>query len=84
MARAGVRLPDTMHIEFQKANSDRPKVAVFEQPENSRFKLEFFFAASTGGRAMKHYLSNYFTSIFIVVFSFGTVSIADDTKSQIL
>ena len=29
---------------------------------------------------MKHYVSNYFTSIFIVVFSFGTVSIADDTK----
>ena len=29
---------------------------------------------------MKHYVSNYFTSIFIVVFSFGTVCIADDTK----
>ena len=29
---------------------------------------------------MKHYVSNFFTSIFIVVFSFGTVSIADDTK----
>ena len=29
---------------------------------------------------MKHYVFNYFTSIYIVVFSFGTVSIADDTK----
>ena len=31
---------------------------------------------------MKHYLSNYFTSIFIVVFSFGTVSIADDKRAN--
>lgn len=29
---------------------------------------------------MKHYMFKYFISISIVVFSFGTVSIADDTK----
>jgi len=29
---------------------------------------------------MKHYVFKYFISILIVVFSFGTVSIADDTK----
>ena len=29
---------------------------------------------------MKHYVFNYFTPIFIVVCSFGTVSLADDTK----
>jgi hypothetical protein len=29
---------------------------------------------------MKHYMFKYFISILIVVFSFGTVSIADDTK----
>ncbi len=29
---------------------------------------------------MKHYVFKYFSSILIVVFSFGTVSIADDTK----
>jgi len=29
---------------------------------------------------MKHYVFKYFISILIVVFSFGTVSVADDTK----
>ena len=29
---------------------------------------------------MKHYVFKFFTSILIVVFSFGTVSIADDTR----
>ena len=43
LADAGVHLPDTMHIEFQKANSDRPKVVVFEQPENSKLKLRVFY-----------------------------------------
>ena len=43
LANAGVHLPDTMHIEFQKANSDRPKVVVFEQPENSKLKLRVFY-----------------------------------------
>lgn len=43
LANSGVHLPETMHIEFQKANSDRPKVVVFEQPENSKLKLRVFY-----------------------------------------
>ena len=40
---AGVNLPETIHIEFQKANSDRPKVVVYEQQENSKLKLRVFY-----------------------------------------
>lgn len=40
---AGVHLPETIHIEFQKANSDRPKIVVYEQQENSRLKLRVFY-----------------------------------------
>lgn len=40
---AGVHLPETIHIEFQKANSDRPKVVVYEQQENSKLKLRVFY-----------------------------------------
>jgi hypothetical protein len=43
LENSGVHLPETMHIEFQKANSDRPKVVVFEQPENSKLKLRVFY-----------------------------------------
>lgn len=43
LANSGVHLPDTMHIEFQKANSDRPKVVVYEQQENSKYKLRVFY-----------------------------------------
>lgn len=40
---SGVHLPETIYIEFQKANSDRPKVVVFEQQENSKLKLRVFY-----------------------------------------
>jgi len=40
---AGVHLPETIYIEFQKANSDRPKVVVYEQQENSKLKLRVFY-----------------------------------------
>ena len=43
LANSGVHLPGTMHIEFQKANSDRPKVVVYEQQENSKYKLRVFY-----------------------------------------
>lgn len=43
LASAGVTLPDTIHIEFQKPNSARPKVVVYEQPEGSKFKLRVFY-----------------------------------------
>ena len=35
----GVFLPDDMILEFQKPNSDRPKIIVYEKKENSSFKV---------------------------------------------
>jgi hypothetical protein len=39
----GVYLPDDMHIEFQKPNSDRPRIVVYEQRPNSKFKLRVLY-----------------------------------------
>ncbi len=35
----GVYLPDDMILEFQKPNSDRPKIIVYEKKEKSNFKV---------------------------------------------
>ena len=35
----GVFLPDAMILEFQKPNSDRPKIIVYEKKEKSNFKV---------------------------------------------
>ena len=35
----GVFLPDDMILEFQKQNSDRPKIIVYEKKQNSNFKI---------------------------------------------
>jgi hypothetical protein len=35
----GVFLPDDMILEFQKTNSDRPKIIVYEKKEKSNFKV---------------------------------------------
>jgi len=35
----GVFLPDDMILEFQKPNSDRPKIIVYEKKEKSTFKV---------------------------------------------
>ena len=35
----GVFLPEDMILEFQKPNSDRPKIIVYEKKENSNFKV---------------------------------------------
>ena len=35
----GVFLPDDMILEFQKPNSDRPKIIVYEKKEISKFKV---------------------------------------------
>jgi len=35
----GVYLPDDMILEFQKPNSDRPKIIVYEKKKNSNFKI---------------------------------------------
>ena len=35
----GVYLPEDMILEFQKPNSDRPKIIVYEKKQNSNFKV---------------------------------------------
>ena len=35
----GVFLPDDMILEFQKPNSDRPKIIVYEKKQDSNFKI---------------------------------------------
>tara|TARA_B110000967_G_scaffold117692_1_gene120388 strand:- start:50 stop:445 length:396 start_codon:yes stop_codon:yes gene_type:complete len=35
----GVFLPDDMILEFQKPNSDRPKIIVYEKKADSKFKV---------------------------------------------
>ena len=39
----GVLLPNTIHIEFSVSHGERPKVVVYEQQQNSRFKLRLFY-----------------------------------------
>ena len=39
----GVFLPENMSLEFQKQNTDRPRIVVFEQKPDSRFKLRVFY-----------------------------------------
>ena len=39
----GVYLPEDMNIEFQKPNSDRPRIVVYEQRPNSKFKLRILY-----------------------------------------
>ena len=39
----GVFLPANMSIEFQKQNTDRPRIVVFEQKPDSKFKLRVFY-----------------------------------------
>ena len=39
----GVYLPEDMYIEFQKPNSDRPKIVVYQQRPKSKFKLRVLY-----------------------------------------
>lgn len=39
----GVFLPDSMSIEFVQAAQDRPKLIVYEQRPNSKFKMRVFY-----------------------------------------
>ena len=39
----GVYLPEDMYIEFQKPNSDRPKIVVYQQRPRSKFKLRVLY-----------------------------------------
>jgi hypothetical protein len=39
----GIYLPDHMIIEFEKPNSDRPRIVVYEKKPNSKFKLRVLY-----------------------------------------
>lgn len=39
----GVFLPEQMSVEFQKPDSDRPRIVVYEQQPGSKFKLRVFY-----------------------------------------
>lgn len=43
LEQAGVFLPDTMSIEFEKLSTDRPKIIVYERQPNSKFKLRVLY-----------------------------------------
>jgi hypothetical protein len=43
LEKNGVFLPDNMSLEFQKQNTDRPRIVVFEQKPGSKFKLRVFY-----------------------------------------
>lgn len=39
----GVFLPETMDVEFQKPNSSRPRIVVYERSKNSKFRARIFY-----------------------------------------
>ena len=39
----GLFLPENMSIEYQRGNTDRPRIVVYERPFGSRFKLRIFY-----------------------------------------
>jgi hypothetical protein len=39
----GIFLPENVVIEFQKPNSDRPRVVVYETRPNSKFRVRIFY-----------------------------------------
>ena len=43
LERNGVYLPENMSLEFQKQNTDRPRIVVFEKKPGSKFKLRVFY-----------------------------------------
>ena len=43
LASHGVFIPNTMSIEFQRKTSDRPRIVVYEQNPNSKFKARVLY-----------------------------------------
>ena len=43
LEKNGVYLPHTMIVEFQKPNSDRPRIVVYERRPGSKFKVRVFY-----------------------------------------
>ncbi|MGB0180530.1 MAG: hypothetical protein ACPHW5_00885 [Candidatus Puniceispirillales bacterium] len=43
LAIHGVEMPDSMIIEFQKPDSNRPRIVVYEKKEHSKFRTRIFY-----------------------------------------
>jgi len=43
LAKNGVILPENTEIEFQREDSQRPRIVVFERRPGSKFKLRIFY-----------------------------------------
>ena len=43
LEKNGVFLPQDIYLDFEKSNSDRPKVLVYEKKSNSKFKLRVMY-----------------------------------------
>ena len=43
LEKNGVFLPQDIFLDFEKSNSDRPKVVVYEKKKNSKFKLRVMY-----------------------------------------
>ena len=43
LEKNGVHLPENMYLEFQKPNADRPRIVVYEQKPNSKYKVRVFY-----------------------------------------
>ena len=39
----GIYLPENMSIEFQRQNANRPRIVVYEQRPNSKFKMRVLY-----------------------------------------
>ena len=43
LEKNGVHLPETMVVEFQKPNTDSPRIVVYERRQGSKFKVRVFY-----------------------------------------
>ena len=43
LEKNGVFLPKEIFLDFEKSNSDRPKIVVYEKKKNSKFKLRVMY-----------------------------------------
>ena len=43
LEKNNVHIPSDMYLDFEKSNSDRPKIVVYEQKVNSKFKLRVMY-----------------------------------------
>ncbi len=43
LEKNGVYIPNDMYLDFEKPESDRPKIVVYEKKDNSKFKLRVLY-----------------------------------------